>query len=104
MGPSESCLRAEEALGVALCSGQKTELRVPSARDFGFTVFLEQGEQPLAHDYARPVRRHVHFDLARDIDDGIGIGRFENIAVLFDDGGVPVDQLLGRLSLSHPTR
>jgi hypothetical protein len=46
---------------------------------FFFVVVVEQIEQALAHRHARPVRRHVLFDLPAHIHDGIGVGRFQHI-------------------------
>src|SRR5437764_9446738 len=62
---------------------------------FFLVVLVKQFEETLAHDYSRPVGRHVHFDLSAHVDDGVRIGRFEHLAILGDDRSVPVDQFLG---------
>src|SRR3954467_12557633 len=67
-----------------------------SARDFGLAVTLEQRQQTPAHQHSRPVRRHVHLDLAIDVDDGIGVGGLQDLAILLDDGGIPGDKFLSR--------
>ncbi len=59
-------------------------------------MLCEQRHQPLSHDQSRSVRRHVHFDLALDVNDSVRVGRFQDVAVLGDDHGVPVDQFFGR--------
>jgi len=41
----------------------------------------------------------VHLDLPAQVNDRVGIGRFEDVAVLGDDHRIPVDQLLGRAIL-----
>src|SRR6202048_1414569 len=69
------------------------------AHDLGLAVFLQQRKQAFAHQNAGTVRRHVHLDLAGDVDRRVRVGRFQNVAVLLDDGGVPVDQFLGRAVL-----
>ena len=50
-------------------------------------------------DHAGAVGRHVRFDRAAHIDDRVGVGRFEDIAVFLDDRSIPVDQLLRRAIL-----
>src|SRR5882757_5206163 len=63
---------------------------------FFFIVPLKQFEQARAHDHSRPVRWHVLFDLPAHVHDGIGVGRFQHIPILGDDGRIPIDQFLGR--------
>src|SRR6516165_2474268 len=55
---------------------------------------FQQREQALAHDESRPIRGHVHLDLASDVDDGIGVGGLQYLAILLNDGRVPGDQFL----------
>ena len=38
----------------------------------------------------------MHFQLTAHIADGVGVRGFEGLAILGDDGGVQIDQLLGR--------
>src|SRR5262249_28290466 len=41
-----------------------------SARELRLAVSLKQRKQALAHEHARPIRRHMHLDLALHVDDG----------------------------------
>src|SRR5258708_29899758 len=75
-------------------SRQKKRWSLP--RHFALAMFRQQRHQSLAHDEAGPVRGHVHLYSALDIDHGVGVCRFQNIAILCDDRSVPVDQFLGR--------
>ena len=65
------------------------------ARDLGLPMGREECEQAFAHQHARTIRRHVHLDLAIHVDDRVRVGRFQYLPVLGNNGGVPVDQLLG---------
>src|SRR6516164_4993038 len=55
---------------------------------------FQQREQALAHDESWSIRGHVHLDLTSHVDDGIGIGGLQYLAILLNDGRVPVDQFL----------
>ena len=62
-----------------------------SPRDLGLAVLLQQLVEPRAHDHARTIRGHVHLDLAAHVDDRVGVGRFQDFAVLLDDRAIPGD-------------
>jgi hypothetical protein len=50
-------------------------------------VRLKKGVETAPHQHARPVGGHVHFEFPAHVDDRVGIGRFENVAVLLGGMG-----------------
>ena len=58
-----------------------------------------QFQQPAPHDEARPIGGHVRFGAMCEIKGGVRIGGFEDVAILINDGGVPIDQRLRRALL-----
>jgi ABC-type glutathione transport system ATPase component len=58
------------------------------------TMCFQQSEQALAHKDSRPIRGHMHLDLTIYVDNGIGVGGLQYVAILLDDGRVPIDQFL----------
>src|SRR6516165_182908 len=73
--------------------------RDSAAHNLGLAVLLQERKQALAHQNTGAIRRHMHLNLAVDVDRRVGVGRFQNVAILLDDGRVPVDQFLGRAIL-----